>query len=45
MAHTAIRRTVPFLSLLSDGDSGPGEVLDMAHHRGRLRGGATTKKK
>ena len=32
--HEVARR----LGLLSENDSGPGEVLDLAHHRGRLRG-------
>ncbi len=33
------------LGILNENDSGPGEVLDMAHHRGRLRGTVTPKKK
>ena len=39
----AYREVARRLKLLSENDSGPGEVLDMAHHRGRLRG--TVKKK
>ena len=40
----AYREVARRLGLL-DGENGPGEVLDMAHHRGRLRGTTGVKKK
>ena len=40
----AYREVARRLGLL-DGENGPGEVLDMAHHRGRLRGATGAKKK